>query len=151
MIFWFAAVSRSTVTQLFTHLHPIISLMMAAANDFQAHQEDNALVVVYFDLETSGFGSHSEILQIAAMFGDCTFSVYINPQFGIPPRVSAVNGFTECQGNLLLNDIPVSSVSLQTGLMQFHSFLISAGRKCVLTAHNWRIRSVSLNKSYRNR
>lgn len=112
-------------------------MMAAAIEDFRPHQEDNAFVVVYFDLETTGFDS-SEILQIAAMYGDCTFSVYIKPQFGIPLFASAVNGLTEYEGNLLLNNIPVSSVPLQTGLMQFHSFLNSAGKKCILTAHNCR-------------
>ena len=72
-------------------------------------------ILVYFDIETSGFRSVNvaEILSLAAVSeskdkGVSTFQRYILPQNGILPSATEINGFTLVNGTLHRNDESVS-------------------------------------------
>ena len=49
-----------------------------------------ACPVVLMDVETTGFGNDSEIVQLAAKCKGITFSVYVLPTGGIQPQASKV-------------------------------------------------------------
>lgn len=93
-------------------------------------------IVVFFDLETGSFSKNTDILQIAAKHEDSTFSVYIKPTQKIREDASMVNGLRYINGNLQLHGNIVDTKSLPEAMREFHEFLLSFERKCILTAHN---------------
>lgn len=92
--------------------------------------------IVYFDLETSGFGKSHEILQIAAMYKEYEFSVYVNPTKEISSEASLHTGLRDIAGQLYLRDKKVDTLSLKDALLSFLEFLNLSSRPCVLVAHN---------------
>ena len=104
-------------------------------NEIGDFNNDN-ITVVYFDLETSGFGNKSEILQIAAQCSDKEFSSYAHPTKKICLRASEANGLTCIEGNLLYNGIRVESQRLKNALIEFYNFLTTLNQKSILCAHN---------------
>lgn len=92
--------------------------------------------IVYFDLETSGFGKSNEILQIAAMYGEHEFSVYVNPTKEISSEASLHTGLRNISGQLYLRDKKVETVPLKDALLSFLKFLDLSPKSCVLVAHN---------------
>ncbi|KAF2883108.1 hypothetical protein ILUMI_23063 [Ignelater luminosus] len=91
---------------------------------------------VFFDLETSSFSKHSDILQIAAQGNKSTFSVYINPIQKIAPQASEANGLTNVKGELMFNGTRVPSIPLRLALDAFRNFLRKLKHPVVLVAHN---------------
>ncbi|XP_074113941.1 LOW QUALITY PROTEIN: uncharacterized protein LOC141537002 [Cotesia typhae] len=104
--------------------------------------QDNFLItldncdIVYFDLETSGFGKSNEILQIAAMYEEHEFSIYINPTKEISSEASLHTGLRNISGQLYLRDKKVETVPLKDALSSFLKFLDLSPKPCVLVAHN---------------
>ena len=98
--------------------------------------ENAPVIVVLFDLETSGFHRSADILQIAAKHGNYEFSVYIKPNKKIPADASLVNKLKYINGNLQYNGTNVIALNLEEALVAFYEFLCCFRRKCILTAHN---------------
>ncbi|XP_043475871.1 uncharacterized protein LOC122507311 [Leptopilina heterotoma] len=94
------------------------------------------LKMVYFDLETSGLSAKADILQIAAICNDISFSVYLNPTQEISQRASEVTGLQNVEGNLLLNGRKVQSFPLSTAMKKFFLFLADLECRCILVVHN---------------
>lgn len=93
-------------------------------------------IIVYFDLETSGFHKNDEILQIAAQCDSYEFSVYVTPTKEINPEASAHTGLKNINGQLYLHQDEVLTVSLENALNAFKEFLTSFKKPCILVAHN---------------
>lgn len=95
---------------------------------------------VYFDLETGGLYTGTDILQIAACCDDHSFSQYVTPLNKISPNASAVTGLTAPGGVLMLNNVPVPTVSMKEAFVIFLSWLQdishSGTKKLVLIGHN---------------
>lgn len=92
--------------------------------------------VVYFDLKTRGFSRTSEILQIAAKFGENTFSVYLNPSRSIDSEASEVTGLKNITGILYLHGKRVLLILPRDALNSFQEFLNLSSKPCILVAHN---------------
>lgn len=97
---------------------------------------DSTPVIVFYDLETGGFGNKSDILQIAAKYENQEFSMCAHPLQKIDESASKVTGLRVENGTLCLNGVPVEAVSISKVLYDFYLFLHALGKKCVLTAHN---------------
>lgn len=102
--------------------------------DFEFH--DNETPIILFDLETSGFERNCDILQIAAKYGEKTFSTYVNPTKQISAAVTAANGLVNCQGILMLHGNRVNSTTIRLAIVSFLEWLKSLNKKCYLAAHN---------------
>ncbi|XP_057338486.1 uncharacterized protein LOC130676349 [Microplitis mediator] len=104
--------------------------------------QDNLLItldncdIVYFDLETSGFGKSNEILQIAAMYEEHEFSIYINPTKEISLEASLHTGLRNISGQLYLRAEKLVTVPLKDALSSFLKFLDLSPKPRVLVAHN---------------
>lgn len=92
--------------------------------------------IVYFDLETSGFGKSNEILQIAAMYQGHEFSVYVTPTKEISSEASVHTGLRNIAGQLYFREKKVETLSLKDALLSFLQFLDLSPKSCVLVAHN---------------
>jgi len=92
--------------------------------------------IVYFDLETSGFHTYDEILQIAAKCEDRTFCVYVNPTKDINAYAFSHTGLQNIAGELFLHGKKVLSVPLKNALDAFQQFLNLFSKPCLLVAHN---------------
>lgn len=99
---------------------------------------DNELssIIVFFDLETSGFSAKADILQIAAKYEKYEFCIYIKPTMKINEKASMVNGLRYIDGNLQLYGQILITSSLFDAMVSFYQFLYRFNRKCILTAHN---------------
>ena len=73
--------------------------------------------MVFFDLETSGFGSSHEILQIAVIREEYEFSIYASPIKEISSKSSIHTGLRNIAGQLYLHDKKVETLPLQDALM----------------------------------
>lgn len=108
--------------------------------DIASIDESLNFIIVFFDLETSGRSRNKcEILQIAALYGEHLFSVYVRPTRKIEEGASLVNGIRYEEGILTYNfkEIDKENVcTLSEALKKFYIFLSSFGRKVILTAHN---------------
>lgn len=94
------------------------------------------LTVIFFDSETSGFATNTEILQIGAKCEEKTFSCYILPQNEIPTKATEIHGLFLSNGNLMKNNNYVPSEQLKDALEKFFHFLIAIGSPCLLVGHN---------------
>lgn len=90
-------------------------------HDIKITSEDCSLG--YFDLETSGFSSTADILQIATKFEEKTFNMYIKPTQPIDHHAFKVTGLENIKGNLYLYGKPVKSVTLKEALFSLLQFL----------------------------
>ncbi|KAK0071675.1 hypothetical protein PV326_000977 [Microctonus aethiopoides] len=93
-------------------------------------------MIVYFDLETSGFHKNDEILQIAAQYENCKFNVYVTPTKGINPEAFRHTGLKNINGQLYLHHIKVMTTSLKNAMLAFQQFLSRPKITCLLVAHN---------------
>ncbi|XP_011876984.1 PREDICTED: uncharacterized protein LOC105567056, partial [Vollenhovia emeryi] len=85
--------------------------------------------IIYFDLETSGFASTCDILQIAMKCNEATFNMYITPTKWIPAKVSAIHGLTNEQGELYKDGVKVKSFPLRIVVDQLLQYLKNIGRE----------------------
>lgn len=92
--------------------------------------------IIYFDLETSGFEKNSDTLQIAAIFRDHTFNVYVKPTQSIKPMASQVTGLQQKEGILYLRGQVVNCLPLKEALQLFLQFLNQSEKPLLLVAHN---------------
>ncbi|KAJ8666773.1 hypothetical protein QAD02_008435 [Eretmocerus hayati] len=93
-------------------------------------------LLVCFDLETTGRSNDSEILQIAAIFGNCVFSVYITPTKNVDDAAYKINLLTAFDDRLFYKGNEVMTLSLESAPTAFYTFLKQIPRKSVLVAHN---------------
>ncbi|XP_062621019.1 uncharacterized protein LOC134282637 [Saccostrea cucullata] len=91
---------------------------------------------MYFDLETTGLSRTSDIVQIAAVCGDRSINVYLNPSVPICKEASAATGLRYDMGQLTLHGEPVPSTSQVDGLTQFVDFVRDCESKPVIVGHN---------------
>ncbi|XP_061780831.1 protein PML-like [Nerophis lumbriciformis] len=93
--------------------------------------------LVFFDLETTGFGSTCEIIQLAAVSGDRFLNLHVVPPCRVHPQATEVTGFTVVRQQLYLHGRLVSTKSLEEALVSFIAFLLALGRP-LLVGHNIR-------------
>ncbi|XP_053598615.1 uncharacterized protein LOC128668838 [Microplitis demolitor] len=106
--------------------------------------------LVYFDIETSGFSSTSDILQIAAKFKEKTFNVYIKPTQPIDHQAFKLTGLVNINGNLYLYGKLVQSITLKEASISLLQFLNFSSKSCILVAHNARFDSSHLLRAIIN-
>lgn len=109
----------------------------------ETRNEDNdsntqvlGISIVLLDLETTGFSSEAEILQIAAKSGKEIFNIYVNPVGSISAKASEVHGLTSSYGNLLYYGVIVPSIPMRAALAEFQNWLIKLGSQCCVAVHN---------------
>ncbi|XP_045215442.2 DNA polymerase III PolC-type-like [Mercenaria mercenaria] len=136
------SVSESDIEQI-----PAPSTVLAE----QTCEIENKNSIIVFDLETTGLGADSSIIQIAAQHftsGDA-FSCYVKPQSGfIPARASKVTGIELHGGVLFHNNLPVTAVKLSRALEMFKNW-VEKYKQNVLVAHNVHFDSKVLMNSYK--
>ena len=101
-----------------------------------AHVSVEVKSIVFFDLETTGFGKSAGILQIAAKINNKEFSTYINPTQNIPVEATQVHGLENRRGELFRNGNKLNSLPLIEALHKFYLFLQSSRKPAMLVAHN---------------
>lgn len=92
--------------------------------------------VVFFHLETTGFGTDAEIIQIAAAYRGKMFNEYILPDGDIHPKAMEKNGFLKSGDVLYLRGQAVSVTARQLAAQGLLAFLRDVGGNVILAAHN---------------
>ncbi|XP_034936071.1 uncharacterized protein [Chelonus insularis] len=95
-----------------------------------------ALAIANKNVETTGFGSTAGILQIAAGCNTSYFNKYVTPTTDINPKASEVHGLTGSCGELFYHGKRLETLPLNCVMSEFHHFLGSFGKPCLLVAHN---------------
>lgn len=90
--------------------------------------------LVFFDIETTGFGAHSHIIQIAAVGPDSSYDAYVLPKIPIGARSTAVTGISLKRDLLWHHGRVVEAESITHALKGFFDFL-GPGR-VLLVGHN---------------
>ncbi|XP_053346834.1 three prime repair exonuclease 4 [Clarias gariepinus] len=93
--------------------------------------------MVFFDLETTGFGSSCDIVQLAAVGGHHTLNLFMVPRCRMDPGASRITGFRVRRHRLFLHRRPVLTISLKEALVSFITFLRMFGHP-LLVGHNIR-------------
>ncbi|XP_077278047.1 uncharacterized protein LOC143906120 [Temnothorax americanus] len=75
--------------------------------------------IVYFDLETTGFGCNADILQIAAQKDEEKFNVYIKSSKEISAQATETTGLHKINGNLYLRDKILETTEMTEALKLF--------------------------------
>ncbi|XP_071571338.1 uncharacterized protein [Temnothorax nylanderi] len=96
----------------------------------------NDSILVFFDLETTGLNSTSEIIQISAKRGPEEFDAYMLPTHEISRAASIVTGLTVENGELNLHGQQVVTTPRRVAMLRFLEF-IKPG-PTILVAHNGR-------------
>ncbi|XP_066970555.1 uncharacterized protein [Macrobrachium rosenbergii] len=98
--------------------------------------------LVYFDLETGGFSTGVDILQIAAVSNEHSFMQYVTPTKPIHPKAEEVTGLKNENGTLMkrtsanpLTWEPLETLPVGRALQKFLEWLEAIG-PCLLAAHN---------------
>ena len=108
------------------------------------------LIVIFFDLETTGPTTWSQIISIGAIavksstgheIPEGRFECHIVPTNAIKPGATKVNGFTKEEGSLYKNGVCVdNAVHPSEGLQRFVDYLVGWARvgegDVNLVAHN---------------
>jgi len=92
--------------------------------------------IIFFDLETSGFETDCNILQIAAICEKNEFSVYAVPIQPISNSASKSHNLYRVGEDLFLKDVKVDAIELCDTLISFSQFLNTQSFACILVAHN---------------
>lgn len=93
-------------------------------------------VVVFFDLETTGFSDKDEIVQIAASCLDKDFDMYIMPNRKMDEKASQVTGIKIFDHKMYYNDMEVTTMRGRDALISFLWYLKRFEKPCILVAHN---------------
>ncbi|XP_061750529.1 maternal protein exuperantia-like [Nerophis ophidion] len=93
--------------------------------------------LVFFDLETTGFGPKCEIVQLAAVSGDSFLNLHVVPRCPVHPKATQVTGFSVVRQELYLHGRLVPTKSLREALASFIAFLQALPRP-LLVGHNIR-------------
>ncbi|XP_049928582.1 uncharacterized protein LOC126407591 isoform X3 [Epinephelus moara] len=97
--------------------------------------------IVFFDLQTTGFGKQCHIIQLSALCGERELKFFTLPGCPINQRATELTGFTISDGRLFLNGRPVDAVRVYYALTSFINFLRSCRsgrprRPVLLAAHS---------------
>lgn len=98
--------------------------------------QETASRVVFFHLETTGFGHDAEIIQITASCYGQTFNAYLLPEGEIHPKAMEKNGFLKSGDWVFLRGQPVYTTGRWLAANKFLAFLRGVGGNAVLAAHN---------------
>ncbi|CAG2241005.1 unnamed protein product [Mytilus edulis] len=92
---------------------------------------------VFFDLETTGMGRNSDIIQIAAKSYSNNFNRYVVPRVDIQIEASKITGITYSHGTnkMYVRGQIVEPVSIHKALLDFIQFLKEQNQPIVL-GHN---------------
>ncbi|KAL7402489.1 hypothetical protein ABVT39_015633 [Epinephelus coioides] len=84
--------------------------------------------IVFFDLQTTGFGKQCHIIQLSAVCGERKFKKFILPWCSIDERATELTGFTisDDLSTLFLNGRPIDTVCVSSALKHLIRFL----RRC---------------------
>lgn len=94
-------------------------------------------VIVYYDVETTGFGIDScGIVQIAAKAEKCQFSVYVTPNQNIEEEASEAIKLTNKGPKLFYDGLKVETVSITEASAGLQLFLKQLGKKFTLIVCN---------------
>ncbi|XP_038157235.1 three prime repair exonuclease 4 [Cyprinodon tularosa] len=93
--------------------------------------------VVFFDLETTGLGQDSEIIQLAAVSGGHSLNLYVVPRCHIQRGAARVTGFKVRRQRLFLHHRLVFTNTLKEVVVSFIAFLQMLGRPLIV-GHNIR-------------
>ncbi|XP_015243578.1 PREDICTED: protein PML-like [Cyprinodon variegatus] len=93
--------------------------------------------VVFFDLETTGLGQDSEIIQLAAVSGGHSLNLYVVPRCRIQRGAARVTGFKVRKQRLFLHHRLVFTNTLKEVVVSFITFLQMLGRPLIV-GHNIR-------------
>lgn len=76
---------------------------------------------VFFDLETTGLGKNSDIIQIIAKVGEVVFQKYVIPMVDIQLEASKVTGITYSHSiNIMyVHGEKVEAIFIQKALLEF--------------------------------
>lgn len=84
---------------------------------------DGKETTVFFDLETTGFGTNADIVQIAAVSGDRSYSAYVIPKKRMSVQASQVTKIEVRGSKLFHHGQEVSVVTLKDALLGFKGFV----------------------------
>ncbi|XP_062621846.1 DNA polymerase III PolC-type-like [Saccostrea cucullata] len=90
---------------------------------------------IFFDLETTGLGLTSEILEIGATRGNDTFQRFIKPVGSISTKATLVHGIHLKNNTLMKREEVLQTTDLHSALEDFSSWL-SSSKNNVLLGHN---------------
>ncbi|CAC5385553.1 unnamed protein product [Mytilus coruscus] len=93
-------------------------------------------IFVYFDLETTGFGTDCGIIQIAAAYDNQNYNRYMVPVQRISPSASKVFGFSK-SGLILYKNGEIMQTDEESEI--FKQFISLLPKKCILIGHNSKI------------
>ncbi|XP_052088170.1 uncharacterized protein LOC127725289 [Mytilus californianus] len=91
---------------------------------------------VYFDLETTGFGTDCDIIQLAAAYDNQNYNRYMVPGQRISPSASKVTGFSK-SGLILYKNGEIMQTDEESEI--FKQFISWLPKKCILIGHNSKI------------
>ncbi|XP_061190006.1 uncharacterized protein LOC133197832 [Saccostrea echinata] len=91
--------------------------------------------LVYFDLETTGLGSSSEILEIGAARGHDIFQKYIKPNGTISAKATCVTDLHMKNNELYYRDQELITTDLKSALQKFSEWLSDTNSN-ILVSHN---------------
>ena len=94
---------------------------------------------VVVDIESTGFSSAAEIVQLAAKCGEKEFNKFIVPQRPFDPKASAVTGMTAEGGKLARYGEILLTVPAQKAVEDFLLFLRTCSAQVVLVGHNFEL------------
>ncbi|CAG2201766.1 unnamed protein product [Mytilus edulis] len=104
----------------------------------------NDSCMTYFDVETTGLGRDSHIIQLSAVNSQNTkFNRYIKPARPILPQASEVTGLKFQNGKMYHDDKEVQSIGISNALKAFILFLKDINNT-VLVGHNSKIFDVPI-------
>ncbi|CAH1784315.1 unnamed protein product, partial [Owenia fusiformis] len=86
-----------------------------------------------YDLETTGFGSEAELIQLAVLIQGRMFNRYIKPRNAIPRRITRLTGIEKIGNIMYAETCAVESVPLSVCLQELLIFLPT---NSTLLAHN---------------
>ncbi|KAJ8249263.1 hypothetical protein GJAV_G00232930 [Gymnothorax javanicus] len=92
--------------------------------------------LVFFDLETTGFGQ-CDIIQLAAVSDGQSFNAYMVPRCSIESKAAAITGFSVVGDRLYQHGRAVRTIPHQQAIEGFLAFLRKLGRP-LLVSHNAR-------------
>ncbi|CAC5363745.1 unnamed protein product [Mytilus coruscus] len=101
----------------------------------QMTAEENFPIIV-FDLETTGLSRQSDIVKIAAVTENETFSAYVIPSKKITPQASDITKLAFFDGQMYYDEVPVESSPPFEVFTNLIAFLYKFSSKPTLVGHN---------------
>ncbi|XP_046394798.1 uncharacterized protein LOC124163262 [Ischnura elegans] len=96
----------------------------------------NEVTFVIVDIETTGFASTADIVQLACKSGQCEFNYYMMPSKTFHPIAAEKTGLRVVNGELFLYNQRVETTPPRVVGEKFISFLSSFESRVVLVGHN---------------